>query len=86
MPTLIPGPFKLAFPTLRPTTYSFPRVKALFEQLYNRRVQVRLVGVRYSHLVEGGCQMDLFDDVDERLELYRALDRHPKPIRRPQCG
>ncbi|MDA8605992.1 DNA polymerase IV [Flavobacteriales bacterium] len=52
-----------------------PKVKALFEQLYNRRVQVRLVGVRYSHLVEGGCQMDLFDDVDERLELYRALDR-----------
>ena len=52
-----------------------PKVKALFEQLYNRRVQVRLVGVRYSHLVEGGCQMDLFDDGDERLELYRALDR-----------
>ena len=52
-----------------------PKVKALFEQLYNRRVQVRLIGVRYSHLVEGGCQMDLFDDVDERLELYRALDR-----------
>jgi len=52
-----------------------PKVKALFEQLYNRRVQVRLIGVRYSHLVEGGCQMDLFDDVDERQDLYRALDR-----------
>jgi len=52
-----------------------PKVKALFEQLYNRRVQVRLIGVRYSHLVEGGFQMDLFDDADERLELYRALDR-----------
>ena len=51
-----------------------PKVKSLFEQLYNRRVQVRLIGVRYSHLVEGGCQMDLFDDVDERLDLYRALD------------
>jgi DNA polymerase-4 len=51
-----------------------PKVKALFEQLYNRRVQVRLIGVRLSHLVEGGCQMDLFDDVDERQELYRALD------------
>lgn len=52
-----------------------PKVKSLFEQLYNRRVQVRLIGVRYSHLVEGGFQMDLFDDVDERLELYRALDQ-----------
>lgn len=51
-----------------------PKIKSLFEQLYNRRVQVRLIGIRYSHLVEGGCQMDLFDDVDERLELYRALD------------
>ncbi|MBG27182.1 MAG: DNA polymerase IV [Flavobacteriales bacterium] len=52
-----------------------PKVKSLFDQLYNRRVQVRLIGVRFSHLVEGGFQMDLFDDVDERLELYRALDR-----------
>ena len=52
-----------------------PKIKALFDQLYDRRVRVRLIGIRYSHLVEGGCQMDLFDDTDERIHLYRALDR-----------
>ena len=52
-----------------------PKIKALFEQLYDRRVQVRLIGVRYTNLLEGACQMDLFEDTDERLHLYRALDR-----------
>jgi DNA polymerase-4 len=38
-------------------------------------VLVRLVGVRFSHLVTGGCQLDLFQDTEERLHLYQALDR-----------
>lgn len=52
-----------------------PRVLELFDRLFDRRVLLRLVGVRYSHLVTGGCQMDLFSDTGERLALYRALDR-----------
>ena len=52
-----------------------PRVLELFDRLFDRRVLLRLVGVRYSHLVTGGCQMDLFSDTGERIALYRALDR-----------
>lgn len=52
-----------------------PRVLELFDRLFDRRVLLRLVGVRYSHLVTGGCQMDLFSDTGERVALYRALDR-----------
>lgn len=47
----------------------------LFEQLYDRRVLVRLVGVRFSHLVEGGHQINMFEDDMELLHLYQAMDK-----------
>ena len=50
-------------------------VSALFDQLYNRRVMIRLVGVRYSHLVEGGYQINLFEDSEDMINLYYAMDR-----------
>lgn len=34
-------------------------VMNLFDQLYDRRVLVRLIGVRYSHLITGSYQMKL---------------------------
>lgn len=49
-------------------------VMDLFDQLYNRRVLVRLVGVRYSHLVSGTYQMRLFEDSSEMIKLYQAMD------------
>lgn len=52
-----------------------PRVKELFEKLYNRRLLVRLIGVKYSYLVSGGYQINLFDDTEERISLYQAMDR-----------
>jgi DNA polymerase-4 len=52
-----------------------PRILELFDRLFDRRVLVRLIGVKYSHLVSGGCQMDLFNDTGERVALYQALDR-----------
>ena len=52
-----------------------PLVKELYKKLYQRRVLVRLIGVRFSHLVEGGHQIDLFDDDEKILNLYQAMDR-----------
>lgn len=49
-------------------------VMELFDQLYNRRVLVRLVGVRYSHIVSGTYQMRLFEDTAEMIQLYQAMD------------
>jgi DNA polymerase-4 len=51
-----------------------PKALALFEQLYNRRLLVRLVGVKCSHLVGGGYQINLFDDAEEMINLYQAMD------------
>lgn len=52
-----------------------PKVLELFDKLYQRRVLIRLVGVRFSHLVSGGYQINLFDDSEERIGLYQAMDK-----------
>jgi DNA polymerase-4 len=52
-----------------------PVVKELFKKLYQRRLLVRLIGIKFSHLVEGGFQIDLFDDEERVLSLYQAMDK-----------
>jgi DNA polymerase-4 len=46
----------------------------LFGKLYNRRMLLRLVGVRLSGLVEGNHQIDLFNDTEENINLYQSMD------------
>jgi DNA polymerase-4 len=48
--------------------------RQLFNNLYDRRLLVRLVGVRFSHLVPGNYQIHLFDDTQESIKLYQAID------------
>lgn len=52
-----------------------PLVSELFERLYNRRMLVRLIGIRYSTLVSGNHQLNLFDDGTRYSELYTAMDK-----------
>ncbi|WP_437370445.1 DNA polymerase IV [Maribacter litoralis] len=51
-----------------------PKILDLFKTLYNRRLLVRLIGIRFSHLVSGNYQINLFDDTEEILSLYNAMD------------
>jgi DNA polymerase-4 len=51
------------------------KAKELFQKLYNRRLLVRLIGIRYSALVEGSYQMDLFEDSERLANLYAAMDK-----------
>ncbi|KAA0989528.1 DNA polymerase IV [Dyadobacter aurulentus] len=51
-----------------------PHIERLFDQLHNRRMMVRLVGVNFSDLVTGNHQINMFDDCEERLNLYLAMD------------
>lgn len=48
--------------------------KELFTKLYNRRQLVRLVGVRLTDIIAGTYQVNLFDDTQELIGLYRAID------------
>lgn len=47
----------------------------IFDRLYDRRLLIRLIGVRFSSLVGGTQQLDLFDDTSEMTNLYGALDK-----------
>ena len=46
----------------------------LFEKLYDRRMLIRLVGVRFTNLIPGNYQISLFDDTQETINLYQAID------------
>ena len=50
----------------------------LYKKLYNRRLLVRLVGLRFSRLVEGGHQINLLDDSEAMIKLYQAMDKMRK--------
>jgi DNA polymerase-4 len=49
-------------------------VKDLFNKLYERRLLVRLIGVRFTQLVPGRYQINLFEDTQEMIRLYQAID------------
>ena len=51
------------------------KVKELFIKLYDRRLLVRLIGVRFSHLVPGNYQISLFEDTDDLIRLYQEMDK-----------
>jgi DNA polymerase-4 len=51
------------------------KVKELFTKLYNKRLLIRLIGVRFSHLVGGHHQINLFEDSEEIIRLYQAMDK-----------
>ena len=46
----------------------------LFDKVYERRMMIRLVGVKLSGLVAGNYQINLFDDVTI-INLYQSMDR-----------
>lgn len=46
----------------------------LFDRLYQRRQLIRLIGVKFSGLVRGHHQIDLFEDTLEEVSLLKALD------------
>lgn len=48
--------------------------KELFKKLYDKRLLVRLLGVRLSHMVNGHHQIDLFSESEESVRLYQAMD------------
>ena len=51
------------------------KVLGLFHSLYHRRMRLRLVGIRFSGLVRGTYQINMFEDTEELLSLYAAMDK-----------
>ena len=59
-----------------------PVVHELFTRLYDRRQRVRLIGVRFNHLVGGGHR-SMLTDTEEAMSLYQAMDSSAQALRRP---
>ncbi|MEQ9403996.1 MAG: DNA polymerase IV [Cyclobacteriaceae bacterium] len=51
-----------------------PKIAELFDKLFDKRLLVRLVGVRFSSIVHGNYQINLFEDTGEIINLYQAMD------------
>lgn len=49
--------------------------KELLKRLYTRRMMIRLIGVKLSHLITGAQQLSLFEHTPEQINLYLAMDR-----------
>ncbi len=50
-------------------------VLELFRKVYTRRMRIRLVGVKFTGLVHGSHQMNLFEDTEELISLYQTMDK-----------
>jgi len=51
------------------------KVKELFDKLFQKRMLIRLIGIRFSHLIQGTYQFNLFEDRVEQIQLYAAMDK-----------
>ena len=49
--------------------------KELFRKLYTRRMLIRLIGVKFTRLVQGTQQLNLFEDTRRVVYLYQTMDR-----------
>jgi DNA polymerase-4 len=47
----------------------------LFKLNYTRRVLIRLIGIKFSNIVSGFTQINLFEDTEVMMNLYQAMDR-----------
>jgi DNA polymerase-4 len=52
-----------------------PGIKNLLKKAWNHHRPIRLIGVRLSNLCSGSYQINLFEDNEERIRLYQAMDK-----------
>jgi DNA polymerase-4 len=46
----------------------------LFTKLYERRMLIRLIGIRFTNLIPGNHQIKLFEDTEQMISMYQAID------------
>ncbi len=51
-----------------------PGIKNLLYKAWNQHRPIRLIGVKLSNLCTGSYQINLFEDNEERIKLYKAMD------------
>jgi DNA polymerase-4 len=46
----------------------------VFDKLYDRRLLIRLLGIRFTQLIPGNYQIKLYEDTQENIRLYQSID------------
>lgn len=62
-------PFTACDQTIRKVAFD------LLQNVYERRMRLRLIGVSFNKLVRGKYQINLFEDSVEKIQLYQAMDK-----------
>ena len=52
-----------------------PGIKNLLNRAWNNHRGIRLIGVRLSQLATGSYQINLFEDNEQQIRLYQAMDK-----------
>jgi DNA polymerase-4 len=48
--------------------------REIFDKLYDRRLLIRLLGIRFTKLIPGNYQIKLYEDTQEHIRLYQSID------------
>ena len=65
---------QMAIPITSNSKVLIEKALHLFDDFYNRERKVRLIGVKFSELDAGAYQVNLFDDREKDIQLYKAID------------
>lgn len=82
--------FQSAIPYTASDHSLLKKILELFHKNYRPGLPIRLIGIRFSNLVSGFNQINLFEDTEERIRLYSAMDkirlRFGSDLIMPACG
>lgn len=65
---------QMATPSTSNSKILLEKARHLFDELYEHGRKVRLIGIRFSDLEEGNYQINMFDDREKDILLYKAID------------
>ena len=65
---------QMAIPATSNSKVLLEKALHLFEDMYERGRKVRLIGVRFTDLADGNYQINMFDDREKDILLYKAID------------
>ncbi len=65
---------QMAIPATSNSKMLLEKALHLFDEMYERGRKVRLIGVRFTDLADGNYQINMFDDREKDILLYKAID------------
>lgn len=65
---------QISLPATSNTKILTEKALHMFDEAYQTGRKVRLIGVRFGNLEEGSYQVNMFEDTEKDVQLYKAID------------